>query len=271
VRHQRQPSLVPLAFALAAACTAPPPSMLEPFADAARFLPVDLESVAFSAAPYQLPEEPTDGRIRWALAAARFEPPEDIGVGRFHGVVVVEYRPGTQPIDVGRQDRRPDAVVAGAPLWRDHISDMRTDEAMWFAWVEDRFFVYSFDRPLLETAMQRRTRLADLLAPFPEMELVPGSATHAVAVQPRPADRTYWGRPVPDQPLVTWVQRTPTQLAVAHRLPLPPSWRAFCERQAVGSASARTIDGWQVTAYPLAEDEHFDFLAFLLAGFAVFL
>lgn len=265
-------SLLLAAFASACAAT-PTPAVLQPFHLVARFLPVGLDSVAFATMPGPVAGEPDDAQVRWALAGSRFEPPHGVGVGRFHGVVVTEYRPGTRPADVPLPERDPDAVVAGAPLWREAMPGTRTDEPPWFAWVEGRFLVWSFERALLEAALQRGTLLGDLLAPFPALDLVPDDATHVVAVLPRPQDRSYWGRPVPDQPIAAWMQSAPPRLTLAHVRPLPQSWLDFAGGYAVAPATTRAVGSWQISQHELAADSErmFELFAYLLAGFAVFI
>lgn len=274
MRHRLRVSVSLLVAAIPGACAATPaPPVLQPFTAIARFLPVGLDSVAFAAMPGAITGEPDDARVRWALAGSRFDPPLDLGVGRFHGVIVTEYRPGTRPADVPLPERDPDTVVAGAPLWREAMPGTRTDEPPWFAWVDGRFLVWSFERALLDAALQRGTLLGDLLAPFPRLDLVPADATHVVAVLPRPQDRSHWGRPVPDQPIVAWMQSAPPRLALAHARPLPDGWLVFAGGYAVAPATTRTVGSWQVSQHELAagSEPMFELFAFVLAGFVVFI
>lgn len=283
---------------VASSCQAPVPLVgkpgvpmaLLPYADAARFLIPGCSSLSFARqeldpeAATSPAEAPTSCRV--ARCGSAFEAPKDVGYGRYRGVEVWDFGPGGlhhyvggdrgMPATGGRADPAvPATPIAGYPVW--HVPGAEAPAyvlEVWVAHADDRFLVWSHDGEVLAQALARPGDLSDLLRPFAAVQWLAEDAEHVVCALPRPEDRSYWGRPLPVEPTVSYFRPGPWRLLVLHREPLPQEYANLATN--VGPASATTPLGpWLQTEMVEHEGQGDpmmrDLVAELSFGLAIFI
>ncbi len=249
-------------IALASCATvAPPvdpavPAALRPFADAARFLLPGQSSLAFyeevrpdaAALPADAPRV-----MRVAKCGSNFEAPKGTGYGRFRGVEVIDFGPGLLRHYI-RDTGEPTTWLGGVPVWFAAETDPpRYCAASWRARVDDRFLVWSSEREVLEHALTRPGNLESLLQPFAAVHVLPVESEAVVCALPRPDDTSYWGRPLPIEPLVVCVRRAPRSLLIFHRQELPKEFTTWYEGPQVGRTTEQH-GPWLISGFALGAD-----------------
>jgi hypothetical protein len=101
---------------------------------------------------------------------------------------------------------------------------------------------------------------------------LPDDVTDVVCTLPRPHDASYWGRPVPIEVTVAWVQPTPLRVVFRHRLPLPPQYLAWPQQMPNANPTGARDGEWIVTSYSLEDDPMLvRLLVEVLFGLAIFI
>lgn len=280
MRHfTRCGALAVLAALAAASCSTAPqppavPVVLQPYAEAARFLLPGHSSLSFR----RTDREPFE--VRAAGAATRtmlvascgsdFEKPKGVGSGRFRGVQAGDVGPGgvRQASELESEGFRA-VAIDGGQAWhkREEVYDSHVSE-IWLAQVDDRFVVWSPDRTDLERALARTGDLAELLRPFAAVRLLPDAAECVLCLSPRPGDPG-WDPSymLPVEPTVVCAP-TPSRLVLFHRQPLPE-----CVAGWPGDGTAPTTtsrSGFHVTEVAV-DAELSEILLYALFGLKIFI
>jgi hypothetical protein len=226
------------------------PEALRPFADAAQFLIPGCSSLSFGTQEVERAQG-TEGApvlARVARCGSAFEAPKGVGVGRYQGIEVHDFGPGGLHLALVPVRGDPVSMIAGCQVW--HLAEQTRPGYLletWSASVDDRFFVWSHDRTLLERALARAGKLADLLRPFDAVQQLPPDAESVVCALPRqPEDRnSWWARPLPIEPTVSFFRPSPWRLVVLHRQPLPRQYEGTATN--LGSPKMTREGEWMVT------------------------
>lgn len=242
---------------LLAACKSVPtphdvPEALRQFTDAAQFLKPGFESYEFAALT-----EPdlTSNYERYvpvllARAGSDFQKPKGLGAGKYRGIEVRDF--ASADVTAPWWNAGPPSThVAGSPVWIDKGDGLHFDRevTVYYAIVDERFHVRTYDLKLLESALTRAGQLREIVRPFEAVAMIPAGADHILCLLPRAKDKPYWSRPLPTQPLVLARCGESKRLLVMHRLALSEQY-ASC----LGSAVASRTDGaWTIDEFPADE------------------
>ena len=245
------------------------PDSLRRYEEVASFLLPGYQSMMFYT--LALDRGPaTGGPLLFARCGSDFQAPHGVGYGPYRGVEVLDLGPAGI---VDETQAGEPSTIGGVPVWHLRPADgTRSGPAAdtWIAHVDRRFLVMSHHRDLLESALRRSGRLDQLLLPFADLPALPADSESVVYLLPRPADRTYWGRPVPIERMR--VSLCPAQrLRLWHRQPLPEQFTS-CSQFAQLPPVTTTVEGWQVTMIELQVDAGMRCLLLdILSGVAIFI
>jgi hypothetical protein len=249
------------------------PRALLPFAAACAFLPVGFHSLSFDR--FDAGSAPGSRPCLRARVGSDFQQPQGIGVGAFRGVEVLDFGgdglPSEESLELVPPTHRSSTEgITGVAVRHRPAEDYPCVMERWVARLDDRFVVTASDRALMARALLRSGRLDELLRPFAALRELPDDVVDVVCALPRPGDRSYWGRPIPIEPTVAWVQPAPLRLVFHHRQPLPPYYLPLPEQLPNAKPASSRRGEWIVTSYSLADDPMAGRLAVeLLFGLAI--
>lgn len=247
------PHAQPLLCLLLAACAASPrpeapvPEPLQAFVEAATFLLPGHQSYAFLRMPKIDDTGKQVGFELRAMCGSDFQSPKGIGAGSFRGVTVRE----SLDLRGGEQDSAAEQVtIGGMPVRHtpERSDDSRYSPESWSARVDGRFAVGCNRREEIELALERRTRIRDLLAPFADMPPLPLDTQSVIYLHARLQNMNLFGAPYATERIRIAVGAD-RRVRVWHRLPLRGFLDMVLDYESLDSPQVATTEenGWKVT------------------------